>query len=52
MNSLLRLKEGGGVALFEADGGAWELEARANIANRLREDLAELIQTGVCIVVE
>lgn len=49
---LLRLQEGGGVALFEADGGAWELIARTNIANRLREDLAELIETGVCIVVE
>lgn len=29
------------VALYEADGGAWKLEARKNIANYLRESLKD-----------
>lgn len=38
---LLRLSEGAQVALYEADGGAWKLEARKNIANYLRESLKD-----------
>lgn len=38
---LLRLSEGARVALYEADGGAWKLEARKNIANYLRESLKD-----------
>lgn len=38
---VLRLKEGGRVGLFEADGGAWELNAMANIAAYLEEALSE-----------
>jgi len=34
---VLRIKEGGRVALFEADGGSWELEAIKNIAEWLKE---------------
>lgn len=49
---LLRLSEGGGVALYEADGGAWKLEARKNVAQYLRSELSELIQENVVIVVE
>lgn len=39
---LIRLRQGGEVALFEADGGAWKLEARHNIAERLRELLSDV----------
>lgn len=36
---LLRLSDGTNVALYEADGGAWKLEARKRIADYLREAL-------------
>lgn len=39
---LLRLSDGGCVALYEADGGAWKLTARKNVAEYLRSELAEL----------
>ena len=39
---LVRLQEGGKIALFEADGGMWKLEAKRNIASFLAEELAEL----------
>lgn len=35
-NFVLRIKEGNRVALFEADGGAWELEAIDNVAKWLK----------------
>lgn len=38
---LIRLKDGR-AALFEADGGAWEREAVKNIADKLRELLADI----------
>ena len=38
---LIRLKDGR-AALFEADGGAWEREAVKNIADKLRELLADV----------
>lgn len=37
---ILRLKEGARVGLFEADGGAWELNAIHSIAGYLTEQLA------------
>lgn len=49
---LLRLSDGGSVALFEADGGAWKLEARHNIAEYIKEQLAELVESGKVIVTE
>ena len=49
---LLRLSEGGLVALYEADGGAWKLQARRNVADYLKENLADLIESGDVIVVE
>lgn len=49
---LLRLSDGGSVALYEADGGAWKLEARKNVAQYLRNELSELIQKNTVIVVE
>lgn len=39
---LIRLRQGGEVALFEADGGAWKLEARHNIAECLRKLLSDV----------
>ena len=49
---LLRLREGAQVALFEADGGAWKLEARKNIADYLRDNLDVLIKKDFVLVVE
>ena len=49
---IVRLQAGGKVALFEADGGAWKLEARENIAEFLRFELQLLIDKGNVIVVE
>lgn len=49
---LIRLSEGGCAALYEADGGAWKLKARENIAEYLRNELSELIENGALIVVE
>ena len=48
---VLRLKEGGKVALFEADGGAWELNAMNNIKEYFKEELKELIEGGKVIIV-
>lgn len=49
---LVRLSDGGRVALYEADGGAWKLQARRNVADYLKENLADLIESGDVIVVE
>ncbi len=49
---LLRLSEGGNVALYEADGGAWKLQARRNVADYLKDALSVLIEAGSVIVVE
>lgn len=45
---LLRLNGSGEVALFEADGGAWKIEVRRNIAKYLRENFRE--NSKVCVV--
>lgn len=47
---LLRLKEGGNVGLFEADGGVWKLEATRNIAGYFEENLKELVESGRVVV--
>lgn len=47
---LLRLKEGGNVGLFEADGGVWKLEASRNIAGYFEEQLKDLIGSGQVVV--
>lgn len=49
---LIRLFEGGYAALYEADGGAWTLQARRNVADYLKTALSELIESGNVIVVE
>lgn len=47
---LLRLDKEGRPALFEADGGAWKLEAKRNIAAYLGEKLANLVERGSVVV--
>ena len=47
---LLRLDKEGRPALYEADGGAWKLEAKRNIAAYLDEQLADLIEHGNVVV--
>jgi len=48
---LLRLKEGGYVGLFEADGGAWKLTAKKYIKEFLTEALEEQIDSGEVVVI-
>lgn len=48
---LFRVKEGGRFALFEADGGAWELAAKRNIAEFFTKQLADEINKGTVILV-
>jgi len=40
---IFRMKDGPSAALFEADGGAWRLEAIKNVADYLKERLPEMI---------
>jgi hypothetical protein len=47
---LLRLNKDGRPALYEADGGAWKLEAKRNIAAYLGEQLADLVERGSVVV--
>lgn len=47
---LLRLDKEGHPALYEADGGAWKLEAKRNIAAYLGEQLADLVERGNVVV--
>lgn len=48
---ILRLREGGQVALFEADGGAWELNAMHSIKDYLEENLKELIEKNMVTII-
>lgn len=48
---VLRLREGGEVGLFEADGGAWELNAMQNIKEYFKDELKDLIEGGKVIIV-
>lgn len=48
---LLRVRDGGKMALYEADGGMWKLEAQRNTSDYLREALAEEIANGTVVVV-
>ncbi|HFK2719142.1 TPA: hypothetical protein ACG1DY_004991, partial [Escherichia coli] len=45
-NFVFRMKSGPSSALFEADGGAWKLEAMKNIKTYLEEELAEELEVG------
>lgn len=48
---IFRMREGGKCALFEADGGAWKLEAKRNILNFLKENLQEEIESGKVVLI-
>ena len=47
---LLRLDNNGQIALIEADGGVWKLEATRNIAAYFEEKLGDLISAGRVVV--
>lgn len=47
---LLRLDKEGHPALYEADGGAWKLEAKRSIAAYLAEKLADRVEHGDVVV--
>ncbi|MDA8221493.1 hypothetical protein [Desulfosporosinus sp.] len=49
---LLRMRKGPEAALFEADGGAWKLQARKNIKQYFEIALADLIESGKVVVTE
>lgn len=51
-NFILRLSEGSQVGLFEADGGAWELNAMANIAEYLEIHLAPEIKENKIYIID
>lgn len=48
---LLRLQEGGQIGLFEADGGAWKLDAKENIRGFLELLLKDEIEAGKVVVI-
>lgn len=48
---LLRVKQGNQIALFEADGGKWKLDAQKNVSNYLRDGLEDLIDDGKVVVI-
>lgn len=48
---VLRLKDGPRCALFEADGGAWELEAMRNVQNYITEHLNEFVEDGSVVII-
>lgn len=47
---LLRVSKEGEPTLFEADGGAWKLEAKRSIAAYLAEKLADQVESGDVVV--
>lgn len=49
---LLRVDENGRIGLFEADGGVWQLEAKANIAGYLETAFAPFVASGEIIVMQ
>lgn len=49
---LVRLQDGPKVALFEADGGAWKLEARLRIKLFLEDALEELVDANRVVILE
>lgn len=48
---LLRVRDGGQIALFEADGGMWKHDATLKVSAYLRKELAKLIEAGSVVVV-
>lgn len=48
---LFRVQKGGRFALYEADGGAWRIEAMSNIYDYLKKNLSDEIEGGVVVVI-
>lgn len=48
---VLRLKNGPACALFEADGGAWKVEAMDTVRAHLEEQLADEIASGKIVII-
>lgn len=48
---LFRIRGGDSYALYEADGGAWKIEAKNNIKTYFTEELAEEIDKGTVVIV-
>lgn len=48
---LLRVQQGNRIALYEADGGKWKLDAQRNVSEYLRNGLADLIEDGKVVVI-
>ena len=48
---LLRISGDGKIGLYEADGGAWKLEATRNVAAYFEKELNDLIKTGDVVVI-
>lgn len=47
---ILRMREGGQCALFEADGGLWRETARQNIRNYFEFELAEMVEAHKVVI--
>lgn len=47
---LLRVRDGGKLALYEADGGIWKLEAQQNVSKYLHDALKDEINGGYVVV--
>lgn len=47
---LTRVDDNGNIGFFEADGGAWKLAAKQNIADYLTRELTDLVDTGLVVV--
>lgn len=48
---LLRVRDGGQIGVFEADGGAWMLSAKKNIKNYLEKQMGKAIEAGNVMVI-
>lgn len=48
---IFRMRNGGFCGLFEADGGAWKLEAKKNIYDFLKKELEEEIAAGKVVLI-
>ena len=47
---LIRLREGGEIGIFEADGGMWQLKAKQKIKEYFENELEDLISSGKVVV--
>ena len=47
---LLRIRDGGEIGLFEADGGAWKLVAKRSIVAYLDAQLKDLVEAGRVVI--